>query len=128
MATLNGLPCVELFRVGFFVLRGSPTDGCGIKKDLRPHQCGYPRSLRIPLIPAYQHTYGCKPGLKNFVTKITRCEIEFFVVRRIVGDMHFPVFSKIGSVSIQNGGGVVIKTFRSLLEKRSYDHHPKLFG
>ena len=41
--------------------------------------------------------------------------------------MHFPVFAKIGTISINNGSGIVVKALCTLLKQGCNDDHTCFF-
>src|SRR5690606_3991537 len=93
MTALYGLPGVVLVFVGFFILFGSPTDSGGVEKNFSPHQGSDTGRFGIPLIPAYQYADGSKFCFKYFIAQVTRGKIEFFIISRVVRDMHFAVLA-----------------------------------
>src|SRR5690606_29674779 len=113
---LYGLPRVELFAVNVIVLSCSPTDRCRIEQNFRSHQCGDPRPFRGPLIPADQPADVGMLCLEYLVSEVAECEVEFLIIRRVVRDVPFPVFPKIGTVRIDDRGRIVIYALRALLE------------
>src|SRR5438876_12287213 len=60
-------------------------------------------------------------GGPGFETEIARCEIELFVVRRIIRDVHLAIFPEQLAVTANDRGGIVVETGGALLEKRSDD-------
>ncbi len=71
-----------------------PADAGGIEDDLRALQSGEARAFWIPLIPANLNADAAVGSIEIRKTEIAGREIKFFVVERIVGDMHFAVFAE----------------------------------
>ena len=89
--TLDGAPRVVLSCAELGLLRRMPADCRGIEKQWRPSKSGEPRSLRIPLIPADERADFSNSGLESAESEVAGSEIEFFVVKRVVGNMHLAV-------------------------------------
>src|SRR5262245_33290875 len=104
---------VAEFRLFFWV----PTDRRGINEALRAAQCGQAGAFGIPLVPTHEYADGSNFGLKNTKSLITRCEIELFVIERVIGNVHLAVAAQIRSIGIEHDSGVVIKTCCTALEK-----------
>src|SRR5262249_23853765 len=85
-------------------------------------QCGQARSLRIPLVPAYQDADTAEPGVEGAKTQVTGREIVLLVIERIVRNMHLAVKPKKATVRVQDGCGVVIDADRSFFEDRGDDN------
>jgi len=119
VSTLNGFPGIELrcAELGFFV--GMPADAGGIENDLRSAEGGDAGALGIPLIPANLHADFAVVRLEIRETEITGREIKFFVVERIVWDVHFAIFAEEAAVGVENGAGVVVDAGGAALEKRN---------
>ena len=100
MTSLNSLPGIVLFVIGFFILRGCPANSSRIKQNFSSHQRSDSCCFRIPLIPADQHSDSGKFCFENFIAKIAGSEIEFFIISRIIRNMHFAIFAQISSIGI----------------------------
>ena len=85
-----------------------PTDSGREKQKLRPLHGGETRGLGVPLIPANQHADFAEAGVPRAEPKVARCEIEFFVIQRVVRDVHFSINAKQRSVGIDDCCGIVI--------------------
>ena len=123
---LNGAPGVMLRFTEFGLLRRMPPDSRGIKKNTRALQGCEPRALRIPLIPADKRAESSRGSIKSLEAKIAGSEIEFFVVKRIVGNVHLAVNATQCAIRIKNSSRVVIKPRCALLEERR-DQHDFIF-
>ena len=123
MGALNRLPGLLLGGSELPFLRRVPPDGRGIEKDLGPAQGDQSGSLRIPLIPANQHTDAPVAGVKGGVTPVPRGKVEFLVIERVVGDVHLAIASQQGAVGIQDHRRIVVDTGRSSLEERNHHRH-----
>src|SRR5688572_16444637 len=118
VASLNCLPGRELRVSVLLFLGGVPADGSRIKEYLSAGEGGQARGLRIPLVPADQNSDSPVASVPGPESEVSRREVEFFVVERIVRDVHLAVFPEIGSVGVQNGRGIMIDAGRSPLEQR----------
>src|SRR5215470_13753727 len=117
VTALNRFPGVVLRRAEFFFLARMPADRRWIKNNLRAAQRRQPRRFRIPLVPANAHAELaalCVPRLK---AEITRREIKFLVIKRIVRNVHLTIFPKKFSVRVDDRGGVVINAGHAFFEK-----------
>ncbi|MNL48163.1 hypothetical protein D3C87_1710020 [compost metagenome] len=115
-------------RVGFIHI---PADGSGVEEDFRAHETGNAGRFGVPLVPTDQHADFGKFGIENPVAVgvllahrgVAGCKIEFLIVTRIVGNVHFAVFTQVGTVGVEYGGGVVVQAMRTFFEQRGDDHH-----
>ena len=119
VGALDGAPSVELggAELSFFV--GMPADAGGIKNYLRALQSSEARAFRIPLIPANLNADAAVNGVEIWKAEIAGREIEFFVVQRIIGDVHFAIFAEERAVGVDDGAGVVINAGGAAFEKRN---------
>src|SRR5215469_17787621 len=108
MAALNRFPCFELPRAELFLFVRMPADARWIKNDLRAAKSSEPRACWVPLVPADLHADARVLRIEIRKAQIAGSEIKFFVIERVVRNMHLAVFSKKRSVGIQNCAGVVI--------------------
>ena len=110
MRALNGLPGVELPRsIHRFLVRMPPD--CGwIKQHVRPTHTGKPRAFRIPLIPAHKSADSAVLSIEIQKTRVAWSEIKFFIIQRIVRDVHLAVDAKQSAVRVQNRGRIVMQT------------------
>src|SRR4030095_10293055 len=102
MTTLNRLPRGMLRLSKFLFLARMPADCRWIKNNFCATQCGQSRRLRIPLVPANADTYlatRCGPRQKS---EIARREVKLFVIQRIIGNMHFAIFTEQFSIRIDD--------------------------
>src|SRR6185436_4303571 len=104
-------------------LAGMPSDRRGVEENLSSAQRGQTGGLRVPLIPANQNSDPSVPGLPDREAEISGREIEFFMVERIVRNMHLAIFPEIAPVGIENGGGIVVDAGSSALEQRENDDY-----
>src|SRR5713101_6568848 len=89
-------------------------------------QAGQARGFRIPLVPADQHADAAIARVKIGKAEIAGSEVEFFVVERVVRNVHLAIQPEQGTVGVDHCGRVVIDARRAFLEKRSNDHHLEL--
>ena len=117
VGALDGAPGVELRRAELRFFVRMPADARGIENDLRALQSGEARALRIPLVPANLNADAAVCGIEIRKAEIAGREIKFFVVKRIVGNVHFAVFAEERAVGVKDGAGVVIDAGGAALEK-----------
>src|SRR5205814_9933229 len=117
MATLNCFPCRMLRFPEFLFLTRVPPDCGGIKNNLRSMQGSQPRRFRVPLVPANTDTDVAALGLPRLKPEIARCEIEFLVIERIIGNMHFPIFAQQFAVRVNDCCGVMVQSVAATLEE-----------
>src|SRR5260370_12787456 len=103
VAALNRLPGVELRRAESRFFMRMPADAGGIENHVCAAESREARAFGIPLIPANLHANARVPGVEIRKAEIARREVKFFVVQRIVGNVHLAVFAEKRSVSIQHG-------------------------
>src|SRR5260221_10058852 len=92
----------------FSFFAGMPSDGGGIEKNLGALHRSQPSRFRVPLIPADEYTDFCKARLPGAKAKISRSEVKFFVIKRIIGNVHFSVKSQQCSIGIDDDCRIVI--------------------
>ena len=100
----------------------------GIEEDLRAAHGGQAGRFGIPLIPADQHADAAEPRVPGTKTQVAGGEVKFFVVLRVIGDVHLPVLAEHSAVGVDDGRGVVIQSLGPLLEQRRDDDHAELGG
>ena len=123
VAALDRLPCVDLFGADFRGLAMPPSDGRRIEQDLRTRHRGQTGRLGEPLIPAYEHADRTARSRMRDEVEIAGGEVVFFVVARIVGDMHLAIATNDFAGLVDDGGGVVVNAGRAALEDRSDDDY-----
>ena len=127
VAALDGFPGVVLFlMLGFF--GGMPADGGWVEKDFCALHCRQTRRFGIPLVPTDEDADFAVLGLPGAEAEVTGSEIKFFVIKRIIRDMHLAIEAEEGAVGIDDGGGIVINTRRALFEEGGNDDDAILFG
>src|SRR5262249_39891608 len=114
---LNRSPCIELGGAELGLLLRVPSDTGGIKNDLRSLERGQARAFGIPLIPANLHADTAVLCIEIRKSQVARREVKFFVVERVVRNMHLAVLAEEGSVGVKNRTGVVIHAGGSSFEK-----------
>src|SRR5262249_15753953 len=102
---------------------GKPTEAGWIEHHFRTTHCGDAGTVGIPLIPANLHADARVFGTEIRETEIAGREIEFFIVERIVGDVHFAIFPEEAAVGVENADAVVVDTGSSTLKNRSDDRN-----
>src|SRR6266850_1518488 len=94
----------------FFIRK--PANSRGIKDKLCAAQRGQACRFGKPLIPADEGSHFAVGSVVRLKTKISRGEIEFFVVERIVGNMHLAVLTSNLARGVDDNRGVVINACR----------------
>ena len=128
VAALDGLPGVVLVFAFSGLFAWMPADGGGNENQFGAGQCGEPGSLGIPLVPADEYANATEPGLPGAKAKVTGCEVEFFVIKRIVGNVHLAVDTEEFAGGVNDGGAVVEKAGGALLEDGGDDDNLMLAG
>ncbi len=100
-------------------LGGMPADGRGIKQNVRATQAREARAFRIPLIPADQHADAAVARVEIGKSEIAGREIKFFVIERVVGDVHLAINAQQRAVGIEHRRRVVVEAGGAALEERS---------
>lgn len=123
-----GFPALVLSdtELGFFA--GVPADCCGIEEDFGALHGGEASGFGEPLIPADKDADGGVFGFPGFEAKIARREVELFVEEWVVWDVHLAIDAQERAVSIDDGGGVVIKACGAFLEESGDDDHIVFFS
>src|SRR5437879_3977835 len=119
---LDGAPGVVLRLAEFSLLRGMPSDGRWVKKNACSLQCCEARAFGIPLIPADERADFSGGGVEGLEAEIAGSEIKFFVVERIVGNVHLAVDAAQHAVRIEDRSRVVIEAGRALFKERRDQH------
>lgn len=117
VSTLDRTPRVKLRRAELCFFVRMPADTCGIENDLSALKRSEARTFRIPLVPADLNADAAIGGIKIGEAKVAGREIKLFVVKRIVGNMHFAVFAEERAVGVDDGARVVIDAGRAAFEK-----------
>ena len=105
-----------------------PTDRRRVEQNLRPLKRCETRRLGIPLVPANTHADPTESRVPSTKTQIAGSEVKFFVKKRVVRNVHLPVFAEKRSVRINDRRRVVIKARRPTLEKRGDEHNATFLG
>ncbi len=117
MAALDSFPRIRLRRAELGFLRRMPADSGGIKQYMRPLHSSEARRFRIPLIPADKLPQCAELRIKSFEAQIAGSEIIFFVIERVVGNMHLAVHSHLPPVRVEHDAGIVINPGGAALKK-----------
>src|SRR3990172_7767462 len=121
MGALDQLPGLALVFRHLARLVEDPADGGRIEKYLRARQGRQSSGLGKPLVPANQPRDFCVPRLKSREAQVAGGEIEFFVVERVVRDMHLAILAGDGAVGVDYHRGVVVDPGRAFFEERGDD-------
>src|SRR5262249_18136382 len=93
MTTLNRLPSGMLRFSKFLFLARMPADCRWIKNNLCSAQGSQSCGFRIPLIPANTDADLARLSIPRSKSEIARREVKLFVIQRIIGNMHFAIFT-----------------------------------
>src|ERR1700730_4547252 len=99
-----------------------PADCRWIKKNVRAAQARQPRSLRMPLVPAHQHADAGESRIEIRKSQVSWRKIKFFVIERIVRNVHLAIFAGERSVGVNRSGCIMINSGSTPLENRSDDN------
>ena len=128
VAALDRLPRAVLVDAVFTFLRRMPTDRRRVEQDLRALHGGEARRLRVPLVPTDQHADAAKLRVPRAEARVARREVEFFVEKRVVRDVHLAIHAEHAAIGVDDDGRVVVKPARAFLEERSDDHDAVFLG
>ncbi len=117
VTALNCFPGRILRRTEFFFFARMPADCRWIKNNFRTAQRRQSRRFRIPLVPANADANFSPLGCPCLKSEIARREIKFLVIKRIVRNVHLPIFAEQLAVRVDNCGGIVIQAGAAFLEK-----------
>ena len=101
--------------LGFF--RGMPADGGGVEENLGALQRGEAGAFGEPLVPADQDADLAVGGVPGAEAGVAGGEVEFFVVERVIGDVHLAIDAFDRAVGFDDDGGVVVEARRRASRK-----------
>ena len=104
-----------------------PSNRRGIKKHTRSLQRSQAGAFGIPLVPTDERAQPTRAGIDGTEAEVAGREIEFFIVERVVRNMHLAVNAAQGTVGIKNRGGIVIDAGSSFFKQGS-DEHDSVFA
>src|SRR5207237_8906295 len=107
---------------------GQPADGGRVDEELRARKRRQARGFGKPLIPADERAHLAVARLVRVEAEVARREVEFFVVERIVRNVHLAILARDAPVRVYDDGRVVIETGRALLKQRRDDDDLLLLG
>jgi hypothetical protein len=128
MGALNGFPCVELSSADLRFLVRVPADAGGIKNNLRALKSGDAGTFGIPLIPTNLNADAGEFGVEVEKAEIAGGEIKFFVVERIVGNVHLAIFAEVGAVGVEDGAGIVVNAGGAAFKNGNDESNFLFFG
>src|SRR5262245_48199288 len=108
MGPLDGAPGIVLHFTELRLFCRMPSNGSGIREDVRSLQRRQPRAFGVPLIPADECANAAVLSVKSFEAEIARREVELLVVQRIVGNVHLAVDSADAAIAVERNCGVVV--------------------
>src|SRR6185369_2018276 len=122
MPALNRLPRRTLRFSKFLFFARMPAYCRWIKNNLCTAQRGQSRSFWIPLVPTNADADLATRSVPRSKSEIARREVKFFVIQRIIGNMHFAIFPEQFSICVDDCRSVVIQASAASLEERCNDH------
>src|SRR5262249_32315178 len=96
------------------------------KENVRSLQRRQAGALRIPLIPADQHTDAAEMGIERPETEVARGEVILLEIEGIVGDVHLAVEAAQTAIRVEDDRAVVIHPGGAPLEQRRHHHRAGL--
>ncbi len=123
VGALNGAPRIELRYAEFPLLGGMPANRRGIEENVCPGEARKARALRIPLVPAHQHTDASEACVEIRKSEVARREIKLLSSKAdhpgCASLRYFPRSDP--SPRPESAGGIVIQASRAALEQRADD-------
>ncbi len=100
-----------------------PADGSGEEERLRAFQGSNACAFGVPLVPADQRADVAGSRRECPETKVTRREVELFIIERIIRNMHLAIHVCDAAIALDGDRGVVVQAGRAALKQGSdYDH------
>ena len=93
-----------------------PSNRGGVEQDLGALQGGQSGAFGVPLVPADQRAHAADGSVESAIAQVAGSEVVLFVVKRVVGDVHFAIEAAQGPVRVKKDGGIVIDPGSALLE------------
>src|SRR5262249_37027829 len=107
---LNCAPRFSLNRPAEFLFVRMPANSGRIEEDARASHRSKPCAFGVPLIPTDKRSDSADRCVKSSKAEITRREVEFLVVRRIIRYVHLAIDPGNLAGRIHDGSAVVIET------------------
>src|SRR3984893_4798774 len=117
VAALNRLPRRMLRDAEFSFLARMPADRRRIKNNFCATQRGQSGGLRIPLVPANADADLAALRVPRLKAEIARRKIKFFVIKRIVRNVHLAILAQQLAVRVDDCRRVVIHARAASLEQ-----------
>src|ERR1700735_1816857 len=134
MRALDRPPGLDLRGPELLFLRRVPSDRGRIEKDVGAEEAGDPRGLRVPLIPADQHTdlrvarlpdaksVGGAGGRASFILRrIARREVVLLVEERVIRNVHLAVDAEERAIGVDDRGRIAVDARGLPLGKREHE-------
>src|SRR5262249_28735232 len=109
VAALHQFPRVVLRFAVLGLFLGVPADGGGVEEDFCTLQCRQSGGLGEPLVPADEDADVGVGGFPDAEAGVAGGEVEFFVIERVVGDVHLAIDAQDRPVGVDDGRGVVVQ-------------------
>ena len=121
MSSLHGGPSLTLTLLFLWSVGALISYSRRINEDFRPCKRHHPRPFRVPLIPAHLHTETSYAGIYRLKSEVTRSEIEFLIVSRVVRNVHLAIFSSDRAILFYHHSSVVIESRSTSFKERSHN-------
>src|SRR5208282_5199587 len=82
----------------------------------------------IPLVPTDERPEFAEIGVESLKSKVARGEVELFVVKRVIRNVHLTIDALQLACAIDHSRSVVINTGSAALEQRSDNRNLQLTG
>src|SRR5262249_24574231 len=101
---------------------GMPANSCGVEKDFSTLHRGEARGFGRPLVPANEDADFAVASLPGAKAEVAGGEIKFFVIERVVRNVHLAVKPEKRAVGVNHDGRVVVEAGGALFEEGSDDN------
>ena len=121
MTALNGEPGFLLARAFCGIVARIPADRSGVEQHIRTGQRHQAGGLWKPLVPTDHHTETSDRGGDGMKSLVAWCEIEFFLVARVLRNVHLAIAPGQRTIIFEYHRGIVVEAGGAAFEHRA-DH------